>query len=157
MILILDLVASNRLGFGPGQSTTRLSQALIVTLGGAAVAGAAIAATSNQAAPLSPAVLLLLIPVFRAGEGRGRLAAVAAVAISMSLVFGTALVRGTLTAPYVRGCLQSAILALALGLLGAWTAKLKERRTQERSTEAPAAHAACLLYTSDAADDLPCV
>jgi len=145
MILILDLVASNLLGFGPGQSTTRLSQALIVTLVGAAVAGAAIAATSNQAAPLSPAVLLLLIPVFRAGEGRGRLAAVAAVAISMAIVFGTALVRGTLTAPYVRGCLQWAILALALGLLGAWTAKLKERRTQTRSAEAPAAHEAARL------------
>ena len=72
MILLLDLVAGRLLGFGPGQSGSRRSQAMFVTLLGAVVAGAAIAA--SPVPPLSPAMLLLLIPAFRAGEVRGPLA-----------------------------------------------------------------------------------
>jgi signal transduction histidine kinase len=145
-VLILDLVAGSLLGFGPGQSTTRRNQALIVTLVGAAVAGAAIATSRGTPASLLPAgMLLLLIPAFRAGEVRGRLGAVAAVATSMVVVFGVAAGRGTLTATYLARNLQWAILALALGLLGAWTAQLAERRTQPRSPQAPAAHEAARL------------
>jgi signal transduction histidine kinase len=130
MILVLDLIAGSLLGFGPCQSRARLNQALMVTLLGAAVAGAAI--TTSQAAPLSPGMLLLLIPVFRAGEVRGRWAAVSAVALSMVVVFGAAHAQGSLTTTYLTGNLRWAILALALGLLGAWTTKLTERRIQPR-------------------------
>jgi len=143
LILILDLVAGSLLGFGPGQSRTRRNQALIVTLLGAVAAGAAIA--TSQVAPLSPGMLLLLIPAFRAGEVRGRLAAGGAVAMSMVVVFGTAQGRGALTATYFTSNLQWAILALSLGLLGAWTAQLTERRTQPRSPASPAAHEAARL------------
>jgi len=143
LILILDLVAGSLLGFGPGQSRTRRDQAMIVTLLGAVAAGAAIAA--SQVAPLSPGMLLLLIPAFRAGEVRGRLAAGGAVAMSMVVVFGTAQGRGALTATYFTSNLQWAILALSLGLLGAWTAQLTERRTQPRSPASPAALEAARL------------
>jgi len=146
LILVLDIVADNRLGFGPGQSGTRRNQALIVTLVGAVVAGAAIA--TNPTAPaslLSAGMLLLLIPVFRAGEVRGRLAAVAAVTMAMAVVLGAAQYRGILTTAYLTDNLQWAIVALAVGFLGAWTARLKERRTQARSPAAPAAHEAARL------------
>jgi signal transduction histidine kinase len=66
MILTLDLVAASLLGFGAGHRRTRRNQALTVTLLGAGIAGTVIA--TNQAAPLSPALLLILIPAFRAGE-----------------------------------------------------------------------------------------
>ena len=144
VILVLDLVAGALLGFGPSQSDTRRNQALVVTLVGAGVAGAAIVATS-QVAAVSPGMLLLLIPAFRAGEVRGRWAAFAAVAISMIVTFGAAQSRGTLTTAYLTSNLQWAILALALGLLGAWTAQLAERRTGLRSPATPAAHEAARL------------
>ena len=143
VILVLDLIASNLLGFGPGQSTIRRNQALGVTLLGAVVAGGAIAA--SQAASPSPGMLLLLIPVFRAGEVRGRWAAAAAVAMSMSVVFGAAQTHGTLTTAYLSSNLRWAILALALGLSGAWTATLKERRSQPRASATPAAQEAARL------------
>jgi signal transduction histidine kinase len=143
LILILDLAAGSLLGFGPGQSATRRNQALIVTLVGAAVAGAVIA-TSQATAP-SPGMLLLLIPALRSGEVRGRLGAVAAVATSMVVVFGVAAGRGTLSTTYVTSNLQWAILTLALGLLGARMAHLTERRTRARSPEAPAAAEAARL------------
>jgi signal transduction histidine kinase len=66
LILTLDLVAGSLLGIDAGQRRTRHIQALIVTLVGAGIAGAVIA--TNQAAPLSPALLLIVIPAFRAGE-----------------------------------------------------------------------------------------
>jgi signal transduction histidine kinase len=71
LILTLDLVTGSLLGVGAGQRRTRRIQALIVTLVGAGIAGAVIA--TNQAAPLSPALLLILIPAFRAGEVSKRL------------------------------------------------------------------------------------
>jgi signal transduction histidine kinase len=144
VILILDLVAGARLGFGPGQSDARRNQALMVTLVGAVVAGAAIVATSTLA-PLSPGMLLLLIPAFRAGEVRGRWAAAAAVALSTIVALASAANRGTLTTTYLTSNLQWAILAFALGLLGAWTAQLAERRTRPRSPATPAAHEAARL------------
>ena len=143
VILVLDLIASNLLGFGPGQSTIRRNQALAVTLLGAVVAGGAIAA--GQATSPSPGMLLLLIPVFRAGEVRGRWAAAVAVGMSMSVVFGAAQARGTLTTAYLTSNLRWAILALALGLSGAWTATLKERRSQPRASATPAAQEAARL------------
>jgi len=143
LILTLDLVASGLLGPDPGQSEMRRNQALAVTLLGAVVAGAAIA--TSQAAPLSPGLLLLLIPAFRAGEVRGRPAAAAAVGLSMTVVFGTALGGGTVTTGYLSHNLQWAILSLTLGILGAWTAQLNERRTQPRSETTPAAHEAARL------------
>ena len=146
VILALDLVAGRLLGFGPGQSATRRNQALLVTLMGAAVAGAVTAAI--PAVPpslLAPGLLLLLIPAFRAGEVRGRAAAAATVATSMVVVIGTALARGTLTTAYLANALQWAILAAGLGLLGAWTARLAERRTQPRSPTTAAQEAARLL------------
>jgi signal transduction histidine kinase len=142
-ILILDVVAGILLGFGPAQSKTRRNQALMVTLLGAAVAGAAIA--TSQTAPPSPGMLLLLIPALRAGEVRGRLAAVAAAAISMTVVVGTALGQESLTASYLTSNLEWAILAIGLGLLGTWTALLKDRRAQPRSPTAPAAQEAARL------------
>ena len=123
---------------------TRRNQALMVTLLGAAVAGAAIA-TSQIPLPWSPGMLLLLIPAFRAGEVRGRLAAVAAVAVSTVVAFGIAQDRGTLTTTYVTSNLQWAVLAIGLGLLGAWTAQLAERRTRPRSPATPAAQEAARL------------
>ena len=66
LILTLDVVAGSLLGVGAGQGRTRSIQALIVTLVGAGIAGAVIA--THQATPLSPALLLILIPAFRAGE-----------------------------------------------------------------------------------------
>jgi len=143
LILTLDLGAGSLFGFGPGQSMTRRNQALIVTLIGACVAGAAIA--TGQAAPLSAGMLLLLIPAFRAGEARGRLAAVIAVVLSMVVIFGAAMQRGTLTTTYIQTNLQWGILALALGLLGAWTSQLAERRTRTRSPAPQAAHEAARL------------
>lgn len=143
VILTLDLAAGSLLGFGPCQSRTRRNQALIVTLLGAAVAGAAIA--TSQATPPSPGMLLLLIPVFRAGEVRGRWAAVAAVALSMVVVFEAAHDQGNLTATFLTGNLRWAILALTLGLLGAWTTKLTERRIQPRTPSTPAAQEAARL------------
>src|SRR5450631_1093153 len=143
LILTLDLAAGSLLGFGPCQSRARRNQALIVTLLGAAVAGAAIA--TSQATPPSPGMLLLLIPVFRAGEVRGRWAALAAVALSMVVVFEAAHDQGNLTTTYLTGNLRWAILALALGLLGAWTTKLTERRIQPRTPATPAAQEAARL------------
>ena len=143
LILLLDLAAGSLLGFGPCQSSTRRNQALVVTLVGAAVAGTAIA--TSQATPLSPGMLLLLIPVFRAGEVRGRWGAVAAVAMSMVVVLGAARAHGNLTATYLTSNLRWAILTLALGLLGAWTTKLTERRIQPRTPATPAAQEAARL------------
>jgi len=140
VVVILDLAAGSLLGFGPGQSRTRRSEALIVTLTCATVAGAAIAADPTPT--LSPPMLLLLVPALRAGEVRGRAAAAAAVAISTLVVTGVALSRGTLGTPHLTANLQWAILALALGMLGAWTARLKERRTGPRSPDTPAAQEA---------------
>ena len=143
VILILDLIACNLLGFGPGQSSTRRNQALTVTLLGAVVAGGVIAASSAPSP--SPGMLLLLIPVFRAGEVRGRWAAAAAVGISMVVVFGAAQAHGTLTTAYLTSNLRWAILALGLGLSGAWTATLKERRSQPRASATTAAQEAARL------------
>ena len=143
LILIFDVVAGILLEFGPDQSVTRRNQALIVTLLGAVVAGVAIA--TSQDAPLSPVMLLLLIPAFRAGEVRGRWAAAAAVAMSMVVVLGAAPGRETLTTTYLASNLQWAILALAMGLLGARTAQLMERRSQPRSPATPAALEAARL------------
>jgi signal transduction histidine kinase len=142
LILGLDLVAG-ALGFGPGQSSVRRNQALMVTLLGAVVAGTAIA--TGQIGYLSPGMLLLLIPALRAGEVRGRLAAVAVVSVSMIVAFGAAQVRGTLTTAFVTSNLQWSVLAIGLGLLGAWTARLAERRTQPRSPATPAAKEAARL------------
>jgi signal transduction histidine kinase len=142
LVLALDLVAGGLLGFGLGGSRNRHSQALAVTLLGAVVAGAATAIATGHATSPSPGMLLLLIPVFRAGEVRGRLAAGAAVAMSLVATLGVALGNGTFTTTYLTGNLQWAILALAAGLLGAWTTKLRERRSQPRSPAQPAAHEA---------------
>jgi signal transduction histidine kinase len=142
-ILILDLMAGHFLGFGPGQSRTRRNQAMLMTLLGAAAAGTAIA-TSPIPAP-SPAMLLLLIPAFRAGEVYGRLAAVPVVATAELIVLGAGPAVGSLTTPYVTSNLKWAILAIAAGLVGAWTAKLKDRRSQPRSPDTPAAQEAVRL------------
>ena len=143
LILTLDLVAGSVLAVGFGQSKARHSQAFILTVLGAGIAGAAIA--TNQAAPLPAALPLLLIPVFRAGEVWGRLAAVVAVAMSMIVAFSGAQGRGTLTATYVTSNLQWAVLALALGLLGAWTAQLQEKARSQSGTASPAAREAARL------------
>jgi signal transduction histidine kinase len=89
-------------------------------------------------------MLLLLIPAFRAGEVRRFPGALAAVAVSMTVVLGIAKSVGTLTTAYLTTNLQWAILALALGFLGAWTAQLTERRAQPRPNT-PAAHEAARL------------
>jgi signal transduction histidine kinase len=69
LILALDLVAASLMEVGTDQPKNRRVWALTVTLVGAGIAGIAGAAiATSQAAPLSPALLLLLIPVFRAGE-----------------------------------------------------------------------------------------
>jgi signal transduction histidine kinase len=143
LILVLDLAAGSLLGFGPGQSATRRNQAMVVTLLGAAAAGAVIA--TGPANNPSPGMLLLLIPAFRAGEVRGRLGAGAAVLLSMIVAFGAAAGRGTLTRTFLTSNVQWAILACALGLLGAWTAQLKDRRTRARSPDTPAAQEAVRL------------
>src|SRR5665811_119453 len=114
LILTLDLVAGSILSVGFDQPRTRRSQALILTVLGAGIAGAAIA--TNQAAPL-PAALLLMIPAFRGGEVWGRLAAAAAVTMSIIVAFTTAHLRGDLTAAYVTINAQWAVLAIALGFL----------------------------------------
>src|SRR5450631_4764491 len=146
LVLVLDLAAGHLLGFGPGQSLTRRNQALMVTLLGAAVAGTAIATGQTLGLPaLSPGMLLLLIPALRAGEVRGRVAAVTAVAVSTVLALGIAQGRGTLTTTYVVSNLQWAVLAFGLGLLGYWTAKLAERRTRPRSPATSAAKEAARL------------
>jgi len=116
LVLTLDLVAASVLPAGFGQPRTRRAQALILTVLGAGIAGAAIA--TSQAAPL-PAALLLMIPAFRGGEVFGHLAAVGAVATSIIVAFTTAQSRGNLTAAYVIISLQWAVLAIALGFLGA--------------------------------------
>jgi len=156
LILILDLVAGDLLVSanltgggnlrGGGNSTfrTRRFQALTLTLVGAGIVGALI--PTSSAVSLPPALLLLLIPVFRAGEVRGRVAAVAAVSISMIIAFGAAQGRGTLDTIFVTRTLQWAIVALALGLVGARTALMQERRTRPRSPAATqAAHEAARL------------
>jgi signal transduction histidine kinase len=145
LILVLDLEAGHLLGFGPGQSLTRRNQALMVTLLGAALAGFAIATGPAALSALSPGMLLLLIPALRAGEARGRRGAVAAVAVSTVVALGIAQGRGTLTTTYVSSNLQWAVLAIGLGLLGAWTAQLAERRTRPRSPATSAAKEAARL------------
>ena len=137
------LMAGSLQGVGSSQPRVHRVQALAVTLVGAGIAGAAIATSS--AAPLTSALLLLLIPAFRAGEVWGRMAAFAAVAISMLVAFGGAQARGTLTGSYATSSLQWVVLTLTLGLLGAWTAQLKERRSRPRSPATPAAHEAARL------------
>lgn len=146
LILVLDIAAGRLLGFGPGQSARRRNQALTVTLAGAIVAGAAVASIpADRPTLLAPGMLLILIPAFRAGEVWGRLAAVATVAVSMIVVLGTVMGRGRITTAYLASTLQWAILAVGLGLLGAWTAQLAERRTQPRSATTAAHEAARLL------------
>ena len=146
LILVLDVVTDRLVWLGPGQSAPRPNHALAVTLIGAVVAGAAVAAIpADSPAFLAPGMVLILIPAFRAGEVRGRLAAVAAVATSMIVVLGTAMGRGTTTTAYLISTLEWAILAVGLGLLGAWTARLAERRTQPRSATTAALEAARLL------------
>ncbi|NMM22080.1 MAG: hypothetical protein HHJ11_01030 [Phycicoccus sp.] len=148
LILTLDLVAGSILSVGFGQPKTRRSQALILTFLGAGIAGAAIA--TNQAAPL-PAALLLMIPAFRGGEVWGRLAAIAAVTMSIIVAFTTAHFRGDLTAAYVIISLQWAVLAMALGFLGAFTAQLQRKIESQKQVPSPAAHeAARLLRRLDA-------
>ena len=148
LILTLDLVAGSVLSVGFGQPRTRHSQALILTILGAGIAGAGIA--TNQTAAL-PTALLLLIPAFRAGEVFGRLAAVAAVATSIIVAFTTAQTRGNLTADYVTRSVPWAVLALALGFLGAWTAQLQMKVQSQTQATSPAAHeAARLLRRLDA-------
>lgn len=143
MILALDLIAGRLLGFGPGQTGNRRSQAMFVTLLGAVVAGVATAA--SPVPPLSPAMLLLLIPAFRAGEVRGRLAPAVVVAVGTTVALGAALVRGDLSTAYFNSHLQWAILATGLGAVGAWTARLKDRRSGPRSPDTPAAMEAVRL------------
>ncbi|MEP7194543.1 MAG: histidine kinase [Actinomycetota bacterium] len=146
LILALDLAAGHRLGLVPGQSLTRRNQALMVTLLGAALAGGAIATGDTLTlSAVSPGMFLLLIPVLRAGEARGRRAALAAVAVSTVVAFAIALGRDTLTTAFVTGNLQWAVLAIGLGLLGAWTAQLAERRTRPRSPATSAAKEAARL------------
>jgi len=148
LILTLDLVAGSILSIGFGQPKTQRSQALILTILGAGIAGAAIA--TNQAAPL-PAALLLMIPAFRGGEVWGRLAAIAAVTMSVTVAFTTAHLRGDLTAAYVTINAQWAVLAVALGFLGAWTAQLQRKIESQKQVPSPAAHeAARLLRRLDA-------
>jgi signal transduction histidine kinase len=65
-ILTLDLVAASLLKVGTGRPKNHRVLALTASLLGAGIAGAAIAASQTTALP--PALLLLLIPVFRAGE-----------------------------------------------------------------------------------------
>jgi signal transduction histidine kinase len=148
LILVLDLMAGRFLGFGPSASRTRRNQAMAMTLLGAVATGTAIA-TSPAPAP-SPAMLLLLIPAFRAGEVYGRLAPVVTVATSEVIALGAAALGagetgGTLTWTYLTSNLQWAILAIAAGLVGAWTAKLKDRRSRPRSPDTPAAQEAVRL------------
>jgi len=156
LILILDLaagnllVAANRNGGanlkGGGDSTfrTRRLQALAVALVGAGIVGALI--PTSSAASLTPALLLLLIPTFRAGEVLGPLAAAATVTMSMLIAFGSAQGRGALDVTFLTTNLQWAIVALAAGLLGARTTQLQERRTRPRTVAAtPAAHEAARL------------
>ena len=148
LILTLDLVAGSILSVDFGQPKSRRAQALILTVMGAGIAGAAIA--TNQAAAL-PAALLLMIPAFRAGEVWGRLAAIAAVTMSIIVAFTTAHVRGDLTAAYAIISLQWAVLAIALGFLGAWTAQLQKKIESQKQAPSPAAHeAARLLRRLDA-------
>jgi len=149
LILSLDLVAGSVLTVGFGQSTARRSQAFILTVLGAGIAGAAMA--TNQVAPLPAALPLLLIPVFRAGEVWGRLAAFAAVAMSIIVAFIGAETRGILSITYITASLEWAVLALALGLLGAWTAQLQEKAQPRSWAASPAAReAARLLRRLDA-------
>ena len=148
LILTLDLVAGGVLSIGFGQPKTRRAQALILTVLGAGIAGAAIA--TNQSAPL-PAALLLMIPAFRGGEVWGRLAAIATVTMSIIVAFATAHVRGDLTTAYVIISAQWAVLAVALGILGAWTAQLQRKIQSQTQAPSPAAHeAARLLRRLDA-------
>jgi signal transduction histidine kinase len=148
VILVMDLAAAH-LGYGPGKSLARRNQAFMVTLLGAAVAGAVIATGQTVALStllaLSPGMLLLLIPALRAGEVRGRLAALAAVAVSTVVALGIAQGRGTITSTYVTSNLQWAVLAFGLGLLGAWTARLAERRRRPRPPGTSAAKEAARL------------
>lgn len=149
LILTLDLVAGSVLTLGFGQSNARRSQALILTLLSAGIAGAALA--TNQTTPLPAALPLLLIPVFRAGEVWGRLAALAAVSMSIIVAFTSAQSQGTLTPSFVTATTQWAVLALVLGLVGAWTAQLQEKAHSHEGTASPAAHeAAHLLRRLDA-------
>ena len=143
MILALDLIAGHLLGFGPGQSGSRRNQAIFVTLLGAVVTGAAIAA--SPVPPPSAAMLLLLVPAFRAGEVRGRLAPAFVVAVATLIAVVAALIREDLTTGYLKSNLQWAILATGLGVVGAWTAQLKDRRSGPRSPDTPAAQEAVRL------------
>lgn len=140
LILTLDLVAGSILTIGFGQSNARRSQALVLTMFAAGIAGAAIA--SNHDAPLPAALLLLMIPVFRAGEVWGRVAAVVAVAMSIVVAFIAAWTRGNLTIGYIASSLQWAALALVLGFLGAWTARLELKAKSQTDKASPAAHEA---------------
>jgi signal transduction histidine kinase len=142
LVLALDLLAGTLLGLDPGQSASRRNQALLVTIVAALVTGAAIAVSPVD--DVSPEMLLLMIPAFRAGEVRRFPAALGAVGASMIVAFGAARGLGTLTTTYVTTNLQWSVLALALGFLGAWTAQLTERRAQPRPNS-PAAHEAARL------------
>ena len=149
LILTLDLVAGSVLTVGFGQPKARRSQALILTVCGAGIAGAAVA--SNPTGPMPAALLLLMIPAFRAGEVWGRLAVFAAVAMSLFVAFTTAESRGTLTNGYMTSSFQWAVLALTLGFLGAWTAQLQLKVQAQAENASPAAHeAARLLRRLDA-------
>ena len=149
LILTLDLVAGSVLAIGVGQPNARRAQAVILTASGAGIAGAAIA--SSHGAPLPAALLLLMIPVFRAGEVWGRVAAVMAVATSMIVAFAAAQTRGTLTTAYIISSLQWGTLALLLGFLAAWTAQLQRKAESHTETASPAVHeAARLLRRLDA-------
>jgi len=149
LILTLDLVAGSVLKVGFGQPNARRSQALILTMFGAGIAGAGIA--SSQTGPMPAALLLLMIPSFRAGEVWGRLAAAAAVSMSVIVAFATAQGRGNLTAEYSSSTLQWGVLAISLGLLGAWTAQLQIKVQSQAEVASPAAHeAARLLRRLDA-------
>lgn len=140
LVLTLDLVAAGLLsGQGSARPARRLEAFLLVMLA-ALCAGVAVSAEVGGVAGALP---LLLVPAFRAGEVWGRLAAAALIADAAGLGLAVASRRGTLDTLMVINILEWGGLALALGFLGAWSARLQSR--QARAEPGPAAREAARL------------
>ncbi len=136
LVLAADLTTGAALAVAPLRPSDRRALGLTLTLAGAAVAGLSLTAGAGG-------LLLVVIPIFRAGEEWGR----KAVAASIAAFLLPAVLAWFVAAPTTMDLVPESLalwgaLTLSLGALVAWSLHLAPRSSRD---EALAAEAAWLL------------